>query len=886
MSQIADGGALRDANTRRSSGAGTVTPRADSESQANHAANGVPTIDPAGRHRELETALRTTVAERDALAGRVASLEAALAQSRSRAEAAEDHVARLLESHSWRVTAPLRRGHDFIALPGRAVRLRRAAAQCAYWVYRNIPLPAATKRRLRDLLFTVGGRLFAGTAAYKRWKMYRGAPKLKMPGNPHLGAADPGALTAAGETAGSGHAPLLAAGAPSLWTADGQWEWQDYEPTRRRLAEKAATTRRPDAVVAPRLVKADPRRLLDDAAKIRLERPAEPAVSIIVPVYNNKLLTFECLKSVAEARCAVSFEVIVADDASTDGTEDLLARIEHLLVVRHAENLGFLRTCNAAIQHARGEYVVFLNNDVQVCDGWLDALVETFSTQPRAGAVGPKLVYPSGHLQEAGAALNPDGSVTLIGLNEAPDQPRFSYARRVDYCSGACLMVPRALLDQVGGFSDDFAPCYCEDLDLCLKVREAGYFVYVQPAAEVVHHLSKTMNGVSGDFKLQNVYRNLAKISQRWQDRIDAVMDPRLIAFYLPQFHPFPENDRWWGRGFTEWTNVSRAQPNFIGHYQPRLPADLGFYDLRVPEVLEQQAELAQRYGIHGFCFYYYWFAGRRLLDLPVERMLASGRPQMPFCMCWANENWTRRWDGEDRDILIGQAHSPEDDEAVIRDLIRYFRDPRYIRIDGRPLLLVYRVTLFPDFARTAALWRDVCRTEGIGEIYLAMVESFELVLAPPSPTWYGCDASVEFPPQQLAEQRPPSGPIVNPQFQGAVADYRELAVRYAFRAAPPYTRFRGVMPGWDNTARMQNRSFCFEHATPGAFQAWLEEMIRYTREQYYGDERLIFINAWNEWAEGAYLEPDRRFGHTFLEAIRNALDAARLLRSGVPPQE
>ena len=270
---------------------------------------------------------------------------------------------------------------------------------------------------------------------------------------------------------------------------------------------------------------------------------------------------------------------------------------------------------------------------------------------------------------------------------------------------------------------------------------------------------------------------------------------------------------------------------------------------------------------------------GKRLLEGPLEQMLASNSPDFPFCLCWANENWSRRWDGNDREILIAQEHSPDDDLAVIGDLTRYFKDARYIQIDGRPLILIYRVQLFPDFSSTAARWRTYCREHGIGEIYIAMVESFDLVHSRTHPSTYGCDAAVEFPPQELAEPKPPSGEIINPRFSGSVADYKDLAVTFATRDLPNYTRFMGVAPGWDNTARMQDRSFCFEHATPGAFQAWLEEAIDQTRAQHHGDERIIFINAWNEWAEGAYLEPDRCFGHAFLEAVRNAKHASLLLR-------
>ena len=522
---------------------------------------------------------------------------------------------------------------------------------------------------------------------------------------------------------------------------------------------------------------------------------------------------------------------------------------------------------------------MFLNNDVQVSAGWLEALLQVFVSHDDAGAVGPRFIYPNGYLQEAGGAFRSDGTSDMIGLNEDPNQPRYRYVRRVDYVSGACLMMPTQLAKQLGGFSEDFLPCYCEDSDLCLRVLALGYKVYCTPDATIVHHLSKTTGDMGQDFKLGAVAKSLATLQSKWKSDFDRLPGSRVIAFYLPQFHPIPENDKWWGPGFTEWTNVVKAQPNFRGHYQPRLPADLGYYDLRLTEVMQRQAALAQRYGVHGFCFYYYWFGGKRLLERPIEQMLQSGSPDFPFCLCWANENWTRRWDGQDHEVLMGQAHSDQDDHDVILDLIRYFQDGRYIRIDGRPLILVYRVTLFPDFSKTAELWRSVARSEGIGEIYIAMVESFDLVHKGADPRDFGCNAAVEFPPQGLAEQRPPSGAIINPDFVGSVADYRDLAVRYATRSAPPYTRFSGVMPGWDNSARRQNSSFCFENATPGAMQAWLEERLEQSRLQNHGDERLVFVNAWNEWAEGAYLEPDRRFGHAFLQAIKNASEAAQLLR-------
>ena len=359
-------------------------------------------------------------------------------------------------------------------------------------------------------------------------------------------------------------------------------------------------------------------------------------------------------------------------------------------------------------------------------------------------------------------------------------------------------------------------------------------------------------------------------------DKIDPeTLAVRLIAFYLPQFHPIRENDEWWGKGFTEWTNVVKAQPNFDGHYQPRLPADLGFYDLRVPEVMEHQAELARQYGIYGFCYHYYWFGGKRLLEMPLERMLRTGKPNFPFCLSWANENWTRRWDGLEHEVLITQQHSDEDDVAVMSDLIRYFRHPNYIRINGKPLLLIYRIGLFPNIRHTVGRWRDLCQKEGVGEIYLAMVESFEHASADDDPKIYGFDASVEYPPHQMSALIEAPGPMLNSAYVGSVNHYREIVRRYLQKDTPSYTKFRGVMPDWDNTARKQNHAHIFHHSSPDAYKGWLQAIIEQTRERYMGDERMVFVNAWNEWAEGAYLEPDRKYGFAYLEATASALKQA-----------
>ena len=349
-----------------------------------------------------------------------------------------------------------------------------------------------------------------------------------------------------------------------------------------------------------------------------------------------------------------------------------------------------------------------------------------------------------------------------------------------------------------------------------------------------------------------------------------AAADLKVIAFYLPQFHPIPENDLWWGKGFTEWTNVAKAQPLFDGHYQPHLPADLGFYDLRVPEVRRQQVDLAREYGIHGFCYYYYWFSGRRILERPLDDFVADNSLDFPFCVCWANENWTRRWDGAEHEVLLEQKHSEADDVAFIHDLIPLFRDPRYIRVGGAPLLLVYRVDKLPDARRSARVWRREAAVHGISELHLCAVENGSLwTLAD-----FGCDSAVEFPPHGVRTENHTAD--IQRQcrdFIGTVRDYRDVA-QYAIRRPDPgYRLFRGVCPSWDNSPRTGRRGTIFTHSSPREYELWLHAAAESTYQNQPPGERLLFVNAWNEWAEGAHLEPDQRYGRQFLEATRRVVE-------------
>lgn len=355
-----------------------------------------------------------------------------------------------------------------------------------------------------------------------------------------------------------------------------------------------------------------------------------------------------------------------------------------------------------------------------------------------------------------------------------------------------------------------------------------------------------------------------------------------VVAFYLPQFHTIPENDAWWGKGFTEWRNVGRALPQFEGHAQPRLPGDLGNYDLRNPQVMRDQAALAREYGVGAFCFYYYWFGGKTLLEAPLQQWLQDDTIDLPFCLCWANENWSRRWDGRADDILIGQQHSADDDLAFIAHIAPYLRDRRYLRVDGKPLLLVYRPGLLPDPRATAGRWRDWCRDNGIGEIFIAYTQSFDRA----DPADFGFDGAAEFPPNLATPGNLTARQsLINPEYRGQVLDWRELADDYRQRPMPPYRLFPGVNCGWDNEPRRSGAGRTYLHSAPRRYRDWLHDTIERRLAGRPASDRLVFVNAWNEWAEGAVLEPDARLGHAWLQATRDALgrcagtDTARPVR-------
>jgi hypothetical protein len=350
----------------------------------------------------------------------------------------------------------------------------------------------------------------------------------------------------------------------------------------------------------------------------------------------------------------------------------------------------------------------------------------------------------------------------------------------------------------------------------------------------------------------------------------------RAIAFYLPQFHPVPENDAWWGKGFTEWTNMAKAKPLFRGHYQPHIPADLGFYDLRVAETREAQAALARRYGIEGFCYYHYWFAGRRILERPFNEVVASGSPDFPFCLCWANETWSGIWHGAPNRILLEQTYPGRADyEAHFQTLLPAFVDRRYIRVDGKPIFLIYRPEKLPDSIETLAFWRDMAADAGLGGIHFVGMSA--------RPEWNpvpaGFDAKIDM---QLILTRPwisRREPIKWARdkleiWRGlpTIYSYPAFVEKHKFAATAGELSYPCLVHSWDNTPRSGRNGVVLEGAMPELFRQSVDDAIRLLKHRP-PEHRLLFLKAWNEWAEGNHLEPDLKHGHRFLEAVGAALD-------------
>lgn len=354
----------------------------------------------------------------------------------------------------------------------------------------------------------------------------------------------------------------------------------------------------------------------------------------------------------------------------------------------------------------------------------------------------------------------------------------------------------------------------------------------------------------------------------------------RVIALHLPQYHPIPENDEWWGKGFTEWTNTAKARPLYSGHYQPHVPADLGFYDLRLPEAREAQAELAALYGIEAFCYYHYWFGGRRILERPLNEIISTGRPDFPFCLCWANETWSGVWHGTPKRTLIEQTYPGKDDyEQHFFELLKAFTDRRYVTVNGKPLFLIYKPWDIPDIREAVDLWREMAERAGLKGLHIVGMQ------APPD--YGGCfdafDAFVvcRLPLRKRWVKRDKNyGKWLINGVMTKISEKNGKPTVYSYDKDLPelYSDDRltekiypCIIPNWDNTPRCQAEGFVLHGSTPELFRKQVRKALHMINSYTY-ERSLIFVKSWNEWAEGNHLEPDLKFGRGYLEVLRDEI--------------
>ncbi|MBQ7045347.1 MAG: glycoside hydrolase family 99-like domain-containing protein [Clostridia bacterium] len=384
--------------------------------------------------------------------------------------------------------------------------------------------------------------------------------------------------------------------------------------------------------------------------------------------------------------------------------------------------------------------------------------------------------------------------------------------------------------------------------------------------------------GYSALFEHKLDYVDTDSFYQENEDFSDFSTDIKMLAFYLPQFHTFKENDEWWGKGFTEWTNTKAAQPRFSGHYQPRTPhSDIGYYDLTDIEVIKRQVELAKQHKIYGFCFYYYWFSGKRLMEKPVDLLLEHKEIDFPFCLCWANENFTRTWDGKNKNVLIAQDYSEKDDEQFMVDLKKYIDDYRYIRINGKPVVIVYNPGQILSCKRTFNKWREVAKNIGIGDICIFTCRTFnntakKLGIEP------FIDAEIEFPPHNLGHIDFAIGGKTESSQKAHIYNYQKVVDGYIYdrqngRIAKSDTPLHPTcMLGFDNSARRKQNWTAYHNFSLSSLYNWVHTICDQARRDFDEQERFVFINAWNEWAEGTYLEPDAKYGYANINTVAKAL--------------
>lgn len=642
--------------------------------------------------------------------------------------------------------------------------------------------------------------------------------------------------------------------------------------------------------------------------------------TVVVCVHNALDDVILCLDSLKNCRSNL-YQLVIVDDFSDLETSTFLKHYQAenwdwVKVIRTNEQSGYTKAVNLGLQHANSDIITLLNSDTIVTSKWSEKVIEHFNVYSHLGVLG---VLSNAASTQSVPGIQANGLQTAI--NDIPNG--VSIQSIADYLTdkfsvhdmpyvplvhGFCLSVRKASLDDIGFFDEELFPKgYGEETDFCLRIQDAGYALGIAMNVYIYHSKSKSYSSSSREQNMLDGWNNLVRKYGKTRLKRDIeVMEkhPLLklardyvfksfysskkvgeigdqegaLAFYLPQFHPIPENDMNWGKGFTEWTNVTKCQPRYPGHFQPKLPSELGFYDLRLPEIMVQQSALAKEYGLLGFCFYYYRFGNKRVMDLPLELYRKNQDAVLPYCFCWANESWTRAWDGKTSELLFKQKYDQETQDGIICDLIQATCDDKYIQINGKYLFLIYQAVEIPNLQDFTVYLKNKFKEKTGKELMIGTVYSNDFDAC----VLESVEFAVQFPPHRLPRgwkreliSRENMTPY-NESQEDFYEDYKEVASKSLQSCQLLDKMFPGVCPDWDNSARRVKNANILVGSTPEKFQQWVKEAMDISRNKYNKKNipaPFIFVNAWNEWAEGAILEPSAKYGRAYLEALKLGLN-------------
>lgn len=640
---------------------------------------------------------------------------------------------------------------------------------------------------------------------------------------------------------------------------------------------------------------------------MRIDQVTKPLITIVVPVYNAEEYLLECLDSVFSQTYS-NIEVICVDDGSTDRSLEIVKKYaeKHAnMVVITQKNSGIIKTRNNAIKEAAGQYILPLDSDDIITSDCVEKLYNLI-TETHCGVAAPSVEFCG---DKRGAFILPDPTPENMAQGN---------------CIVSCGMFEKVYWEKYGGYDKrfsngledyDFWWNFIQDGKKIVRTSDVLFFYRIKDKSEsrniqTGHHHADILKAMPEKYPLMRKLqrRHLrrikverlklrvkrAKVVPEWRryknyvinqqiDKADYVpiaknsysgkKPKKLIAYYLPQYYQISQNDLWFGRGFTEWTNCTKAVPQYTGHWQPHLPIDVGFYDLETTRVMHRQVELAKMYGIHGFCYYYYWFSGGdKIMEKPLNNLLKDNSLDFPFMIFWANEDWTNNW-GEEADLgtkTYSAKMKPGDAEMFVDDIIPFFKDKRYIKVGDRPHLIIYQAMKDPYLPNFIKEIKQLIEERGIKAPYVSLVFPDESPMNF-SPRELGADAAVEFGVHMKMRpdhvQEPLNKTLVNPIGRMTAYDMKEFVEGKKFDYQTDFPIYKGAMTTFDNTARKIYTGAHMFSLSPELYRKWLSEIIKTSKTEY------IFISAWNEWAEGMHLEPDQRFGYAYLQATRDALE-------------